>query len=39
MFHSSLRKKIQTKSAFNYACVSRGSEGHLDKWFKYSANI
>ena len=35
----SLRKKIQTKSAFNYACVSRCSEGHLDKWFKYSANI
>ena len=25
-----LRKKFQTKSAFNYACVSRDSEGHLD---------
>ena len=39
MLHSSLRKTIRTKSAFNYVCVSNNSECRLEKSFKYSPNI
>ena len=36
MFHSSLRRAIRTKSAFNYVCVRNNSEGRL---LVHSANI